>query len=36
MSLDLLDLCEQYFGVRDFYEVLKISKSANEKQGKLT
>ncbi|KAF3422162.1 hypothetical protein E2986_04768 [Frieseomelitta varia] len=28
----LLDLCEQYFGARDFYEVLKISRKANDKQ----
>ena len=31
----LLDLCDQYFGSRDFYEVLKIPKTADEKQGKL-
>ncbi|XP_078053714.1 dnaJ homolog subfamily C member 9-like [Augochlora pura] len=30
----LLDLCEQYFGARDFYEVLKISRTANDKQVK--
>ncbi|XP_012056740.1 PREDICTED: dnaJ homolog subfamily C member 9 [Atta cephalotes] len=30
----LLDLCEQYFGARNFYEVLKISKTANDKQVK--
>lgn len=29
----LLDLCEQYFGARDFYEVLKISRKATDKQG---
>lgn len=29
----LLDLCEQYFGARDFYDVLKIPKTANDKQG---
>lgn len=29
----LVDLCEKYFGSRDFYEVLKISKTANDKQG---
>ena len=29
----LPDLCEQYFGHRDFYDVLKISKTATEKQG---
>lgn len=29
----LLDLCEQYFGARNFYDVLKISKTANDKQG---
>ena len=29
----LLDLCEKYFGSRDLYEVLKIPKTANEKQG---
>ncbi|KAJ8670712.1 hypothetical protein QAD02_001971 [Eretmocerus hayati] len=34
MALGLLDLCEQYFGARDFYEILKISKNANEKQVK--
>lgn len=28
----LLDLCEKYFGCRDLYEVLKIPKTANEKQ----
>lgn len=32
----LLDLCEQYFGARNFYDVLKISKTANDKQGKRT
>ncbi|XP_076242254.1 dnaJ homolog subfamily C member 9-like [Calliopsis andreniformis] len=30
----LLDLCDQYFGARDFYEVLKIPKTANDKQVK--
>ncbi|XP_031829417.1 dnaJ homolog subfamily C member 9 isoform X2 [Nomia melanderi] len=30
----LLDLCEQYFGARDFYEVLKIPRTANDKQVK--
>ncbi|XP_033210807.1 dnaJ homolog subfamily C member 9 [Belonocnema kinseyi] len=30
----LLDLCDQYFGARDFYEVLKIPKTANEKEVK--
>lgn len=30
----LSDLCEQYFGARDFYEVLQIPKTANEKQVK--
>ncbi|XP_017796346.1 PREDICTED: dnaJ homolog subfamily C member 9 isoform X2 [Habropoda laboriosa] len=30
----LLDLCEQYFGARDFYEVLKIPTTANDKQVK--
>ncbi|XP_003401450.1 dnaJ homolog subfamily C member 9-like isoform X2 [Bombus affinis] len=30
----LLDLCEQYFGARDFYEVLKISRKATDKQVK--
>ncbi|XP_015514573.1 dnaJ homolog subfamily C member 9 [Neodiprion pinetum] len=30
----LLDLCEKYFGARDFYEVLKIPTNANEKQVK--
>ncbi|XP_012283353.1 J domain-containing protein CG6693 [Orussus abietinus] len=30
----LLDLCEKYFGARNFYEVLKIPKTANEKQVK--
>ncbi|XP_011505424.1 PREDICTED: dnaJ homolog subfamily C member 9 [Ceratosolen solmsi marchali] len=34
MSMDLLDLCKKYFNTRDFYEVLKISKNANEKQVK--
>jgi len=29
----LLDLGEKYFGSRDLYEVLKIPKSANQKQG---
>lgn len=33
MAVGLLDLCEEYFGARDFYDVLKISKTANEKQG---
>lgn len=32
----LLDLCEQYFGARDFYEVLNIPRTANDKQGKCT
>ncbi|XP_018402181.1 PREDICTED: dnaJ homolog subfamily C member 9 [Cyphomyrmex costatus] len=30
----LLDLCEQYFGARNFYDVLKIPKTANDKQVK--
>ncbi|XP_076301375.1 J domain-containing protein CG6693-like [Lasioglossum baleicum] len=30
----LLDLCEQYFGGRDFYEVLNISRTATDKQVK--
>ncbi|XP_076678172.1 dnaJ homolog subfamily C member 9 isoform X2 [Andrena cerasifolii] len=30
----LLDLCDQYFGARDFYEVLKIPRTANDKQVK--
>ncbi|XP_015588466.1 dnaJ homolog subfamily C member 9 [Cephus cinctus] len=30
----LLDLCEEHFGARDFYEVLKIPKTANEKHVK--
>ncbi|KAK0173342.1 hypothetical protein PV328_006557 [Microctonus aethiopoides] len=30
----LVDLCEKYFGSRDFYEVLKIPKTANDKQVK--
>ncbi|XP_050462306.1 dnaJ homolog subfamily C member 1-like isoform X1 [Cataglyphis hispanica] len=30
----LLDLCERYFGARNFYDVLKIPKSANDKQVK--
>ncbi|XP_043286544.1 J domain-containing protein CG6693 [Venturia canescens] len=30
----LPDLCEKYFGHRDFYDVLKIPKNANEKQVK--
>lgn len=29
----LFDLCEKYFGERDLYEVLGVSKTANEKQG---
>ncbi|EFN76576.1 J domain-containing protein CG6693 [Harpegnathos saltator] len=32
----LPDLCEQYFGARNFYDVLKISKTANDKQGQST
>ncbi|KAK2579384.1 hypothetical protein KPH14_003248 [Odynerus spinipes] len=31
---NLLDLCEQYFGSRNFYEVLKISTDADDKQVK--
>ncbi|XP_043496119.1 J domain-containing protein CG6693 [Polistes fuscatus] len=31
---DLLDLCEKYFGSRNFYEVLNISKDADDKQVK--
>ncbi|XP_001601586.1 dnaJ homolog subfamily C member 9 [Nasonia vitripennis] len=34
MAVGLLDLCEQYFGARDFYDVLNIDKTANEKQVK--
>jgi len=34
MGKKILDLCEEYFGARDFYEVLKIPKTANEKQVK--
>lgn len=30
----LLDLCEKYFGAREFYEVLKIPKTADQKQVK--
>ncbi|KAL0106119.1 hypothetical protein PUN28_016091 [Cardiocondyla obscurior] len=30
----LLDLCERYFGARNFYDVLKIPKTANDKQVK--
>lgn len=30
----LHDLCEKYFGSRNFYEVLEIPKTASEKQGK--
>lgn len=29
----LLDLCEKYFDAREFYEVLKIPKTADQKQG---
>lgn len=32
----LLDLCEKYFGYRDFYDVLKIPTNANEKQGRFS
>lgn len=31
----LLDLCEQYFGARNFYDVLNIQKDATDKQGKI-
>ncbi|XP_014226160.1 dnaJ homolog subfamily C member 9-like [Trichogramma pretiosum] len=32
MGEGLLDLCEKYFGARDFYDVMKIPKNATEKQ----
>ena len=35
MGAGLLDLCEKYFGARDFYEVLQIQKNSNDKQGKI-
>ncbi|XP_014216359.1 J domain-containing protein CG6693 [Copidosoma floridanum] len=34
MGKKILDLCEEYFGARDFYEVLEIPKIASDKQVK--
>ncbi|XP_034943612.1 dnaJ homolog subfamily C member 9 [Chelonus insularis] len=34
MAQQLVKSCEKYFGTRNFYEVLKISKNADEKQVK--
>lgn len=31
---ELLELCEKYFGTRDFYEVLKIKNTASDKDSK--
>lgn len=33
---DLLSKCEEYYGTRNFYEVLNIDKDASEKDSKLT
>lgn len=33
---NLIELCEKYFGSKDFYQVLRLEKEADDKAGKFS